>query len=221
MWKNRKRKEGERPGDVPRSGNLKCRIFLVCFLFAWLIGTGMRQARAAALQRGISREVLRFHVLANSDGEADQRVKLEVRDQVLEWLEGQLTEQEENDLTLLERRVEELLPGIERKAVEVLRSAGFSYGAKACLEETAFPERTYGNCTFPAGNYRALRIFLGQGKGHNWWCILFPKLCFLDCVHAVLPEQSQEQLQRVLTEEEYESLFEPSKDEYRICFKYF
>lgn len=195
--------------------------FLFLLFAAWIISAGMQRARAAMLQKGISREVLRFHVLANSDSSEDQQVKLKVRDEILEWLESRLTQEEGNDLEQMEVRVQELLPEIEKKSEKILTEAGFAYGAQAKLETTYFPERTYGNCTFPAGKYRALRILLGNAQGKNWWCILFPKLCFLDCVHAVLPQQSQEQLQGVLTEEEYESLFDPAKEEYKICFKYF
>lgn len=195
--------------------------FLFFLFAAWIISAGMQQTRAALLQKGISREVLRFHVLANSDSEEDQQVKLKVRDGILKWLEGQLTKEEENDLELMEKRIKELLPEIEKETEKLLAEDGFSYGAQVKLETACFPERTYGDCTFPSGKYRALRILLGEAEGQNWWCILFPRLCFLDCVHAVLPQESQEQLQNVLTEEEYEILFNPAEDEYRICFKYF
>ena len=201
--------------------HVKFWIFVGLAFLSWSISAGMQRARADMLQRGISREVLRFHVLANSDREEDQQIKLKVRDDVLEWLERRLTAEEENDLQLMESRIQELLPEIEKKTESILKKNGFDYGAQARMEKTYFPERTYGTCTFPAGEYTALRILLGDAHGQNWWCILFPRLCFLDCVHAVLPRQSQEQLQKVLTEEEYESLFDPSKDEYKISFKYF
>lgn len=201
--------------------NIKLWIFLWILLIAWLASAGVRQRKELRLQQGISRQVLRFHVLANSDEDADQAVKLQVRDGVLEWLEQELTPEEQERLELMSERVEELLPEIEQKASEILRANGFSYGARAELGCSYFPEKTYGNCTFPAGTYTALRIMLGKAKGHNWWCILFPKLCFLDCVHAVLPQESDKQLQSVLTEEEYESLFDPAEDEYKICFRYF
>lgn len=200
---------------------IKVWIFLFLLLAAGIVSAGMRQVRAASLQKGIRQEVLRFHVLANSDSQLDQQVKLKVRDGILAWLEGELTEEEQDNLQLMETKVEMLLPEIEAEADRILRENGFSYGANVNLGVSRFPDRTYGNCTFPAGRYRALRITLGEGEGHNWWCILFPKLCFLDCVHAVLPEQSQEQLKNVLSEEEYESLFDPGEDEYRICFRYF
>lgn len=214
-----KKEKGNRKEFIMR--HIKLWAFLLLLIAAWIISAGIQNARASVLQKGISREVLRFHVLANSDSEEDQQVKLVVRNEILAWLEGQLTEEEQGNLKLMEVEIEGRLPEIEQRAKQILMEGGFEYDARATLEMVNFPERTYGDCTFPAGKYKALRILLGEAKGRNWWCVLFPKLCFLDCVHAVLPEQSQEQLQGVLTEEEYESLFDPEEDEYTIEFKYF
>ena len=200
---------------------IKGLLFLSLLTISWVFSVSIRYVQAAMIQQGISKEVLRFHVLANSDNIADQEVKLEVRDEILRWMEQELTEEEQNDLQLMEQKIKILLPEIQQRAETVLRDNGFSYSAAASLTRDYFPEKTYGNCTFPAGTYTALRICLGEAEGHNWWCVLFPRLCFMDCVHAVLPEQSQEQLKAVLTEEEYESLFDPAKDEYKICFRYF
>ena len=218
-----KRPDSGRKGRWSRIfvSHIKLWIFLAILVLAWMLSAGIRAGRDARLQRGISSRVLRFHVLANSDGEKDQAVKLKVRDGVLDWLEQELTPQEQNHLDLMSQRVAELLPAIEQKAYEILEEDGVSYGVKAELGVSRFPEKTYGDCTVPAGNYTALRLLLGKAEGRNWWCVLFPRLCFLDCVHAVLPQESERQLQNVLTEEEYESLFDPGKDEYKICFRYF
>ena len=214
MWKETRIRQNN--GNV-----VKGLLLLVLLVLSWILSVGIPHAQAAMLQKGISREVLRFHVLANSDSLADQEVKLKVRDDVHRWLEQELTEEEQGDLVLMEQKINKLLPQIEQHGKEELRENGFSYTVTASLSRDYFPEKTYGDCTFPAGIYTALRICLGEAQGQNWWCVLFPRLCFMDCVHAVLPEQSQEELKNVLTEEEYESLFDPAKDEYRICFRYF
>lgn len=204
------------------SGNwIKCWAFLLLFLGTWAVSAGRMAARSAALQRGIRSEVLRFHVLANSDSENDQAVKLLMRDQLLQWMDQQMTLEVQNDRDKMLLWIRQMLPSLQAKAEQILKDQEVSYGVQVLLENVWFPERTYGNCTFPKGNYKALRILLGKAKGHNWWCVLFPKLCFLDCVHAVLPEQSQMQLQEILTEEEYESLFHPAKDLFQIRFRYF
>ena len=83
-----------------------------------------------------------------------------------------------------------------------------------------FPMKSYGDITFPAGYYDALRVTIGRAEGKNWWCVLFPNLCFVDVVHGVVPEESKQQLENILTEEEYESLFQWDKSPYRIRFRF-
>ena len=110
------------------------------------------------------------------------------------------------------------LPQIEALAEETIQKEGYSYPVRASLEWTAFPEKTYGDITFPAGTYAALRIQIGEAKGHNWWCVLYPSLCFIDSVHAVVPEKGKKQLEHVLTEEEYEMVTATSKFKIRWFF---
>lgn len=173
-------------------------------------------SQAAAAGR-IEEKVLRLHVIANSDSEADQKLKLKVRDQVLAALQPLLEKTE--DLGSSEAIVREHLSEIEALAGAVVREEKTGEKVTAELINTRFPEKTYGDCTFPAGNYDALRICIGEAKGKNWWCVLFPSLCFVDTVHGIVPEESRQLLQKVLTEEEYESLFTPGKSEYKIRWK--
>ena len=129
--------------------------------------------------------MLRLHIPANSDSEYDQALKLRVRDLVLEKYGtalsscGSREEAEEN--------VRELLPEIQKTCCEFLAQQGADYGAKAELTEMYFTTRQYDTVTLPAGNYHALRITLGSGEGHNWWCIMFPALC-LPMAAEKLPE---------------------------------
>lgn len=90
------------------------------------------------------------------------------------------------------------------------------YPVHAELTECYFPRKSYGDCTFPAGRYEALRICIGKAEGKNWWCVLFPNLCFVDSIHAVVPEEQKKELKNVLTEEEYESLFDWKHSEFKI-----
>ncbi len=123
----------------------------------------------------IPQEVLRLHIPANSDSEYDQTVKLGVRDMVLEKysarLSGYSTREEAAEA------VHALLPEIEKTCCEYLSQQGVDYGAHAELTEMYFTTREYENVTLPAGDYLALRITLGSGEGHNWWCVMFPPLC--------------------------------------------
>lgn len=120
-------------------------------------------------------EVLRLHIPANSDSEEDQAIKLKLRDYVLGEFSGELAACKSLDEA--EKKAEELLPEIERKSTEFLERNGFSYGAKAELVTMDFTTREYDKLILPAGKYRAIRITLGSGEGHNWWCVIFPQLC--------------------------------------------
>lgn len=123
----------------------------------------------------VRNEVLRLHIPANSDSEEDQAVKLEVRDFLLGEYGNELSGCA--DLPAAEERARELLPEIERRCTEFLRERGFNYGAKAELTDMYFTTREYDRLILPAGEYTALRITLGSGEGHNWWCVIFPQLC--------------------------------------------
>ena len=120
-------------------------------------------------------EVLRLHIPANSDSEEDQAIKLRLRDELLEKYGAELSGC--GDLGEASARAAELLPEIERTANEFLSANGFSYGAKAELVEMYFTTREYDRLILPAGRYTALRVTLGSGEGHNWWCVIFPQLC--------------------------------------------
>ncbi len=123
----------------------------------------------------IPQEVLRLHIPANSDSEYDQQVKLRLRDFVLEKFGTQLSGCSSRSEAAEE--VRKLLPEIEKSCCEFLSQQGAGYGAHAELTEMYFTTREYENVTLPAGNYLALRLTLGSGEGHNWWCVMFPPLC--------------------------------------------
>lgn len=119
--------------------------------------------------------VVRMHILANSDGEADQQVKLRVRDALLEMsadgYKSGMNKQEAAEY------FENSAADITKLAENVLKDNGFSYGASTKLCREYFTTRTYGDLTFPAGIYTSVKVVLGEGKGHNWWCVMFPPLC--------------------------------------------
>ncbi len=150
----------------------------LCALSAVLLTLSIALCSAVsffASAKNVQRGVLRLHVIANSDSEADQAVKLLVRDRVLEAgadiFDGSVTAAE------AERKISPRLDETERAAAEVLRENGFDYGVRAELVNEFFDTRAYGDITLPAGNYEAVKIVLGEGKGKNWWCVMFPPLC--------------------------------------------
>lgn len=126
-------------------------------------------------QRDLADRVVRLHVIANSDSEADQALKLQVRDRVLQVAETLCppgTTREEFCEAL-----EQKLPELEAEGERTVRDAGGTDPVRACLERTWFPTKQYGDFALPAGEYTALRVVIGEGNGHNWWCVAFPPLC--------------------------------------------
>lgn len=170
-----------------------------------------------AFASDIADEVIRFHVRANSDSEEDQALKLVVRDAILEELGSELADAESKD----EAReiMEANLTDIEEVAEAVVAEAGYDYEVTAYLTVEEFPMKSYGDLLFPAGEYEALRVDIGDYNGANWWCVMYPGLCFVDTAGGVVATEGKEELQRALTPEEYEELLiSPSEDteiEYR------
>lgn len=126
-------------------------------------------------QNKLSDSVLRLHVLANSDGRADQELKLKVRDRVLQEAEAILPKNVSQSAA--EQILGENLQRLAQAGVQVVEEEGFDYPVSAALEQIWFPTKEYDDFSLPCGQYRALRIVIGEGKGQNWWCVVFPPLC--------------------------------------------
>ena len=124
----------------------------------------------------VTDEIIRLHILANSDSEADQSIKLTVRDSLCELAETALSDAA--NAAQAGERLEGLLPEIEEIANTVLSEADIGYHATARLGVSHFPPKMYAGVTLPAGNYNALIVTLGKGEGHNWWCVMYPPLCY-------------------------------------------
>ena len=139
--------------------------------------------------------IIRLHVIANSNSEADQAVKLKVRDAVISQVNDL---SEKNNMDETRRWLESYLDDLTKTANAVLGENGCNYRASAELGVRWIPEKTYDDMYFPAGNYEALTITLGKGEGENWWCVLFPPLCLITEDEAELEEMgldSQDQIQ--------------------------
>ena len=192
----------------------------ICMAIAMLIAgisTGMLveqriqkvEAKVSEVQHKLAGEVLRFHVLANSDRENDQNLKMKVKERVISYMKEQLPNAENVEMTKAWTRSH--AGELEKVAREVIWEEGYTYSVKAELTTSYFPDKTYGDVMFPSGWYEALRIEIGSAKGKNWWCVLYPNLCFLDSVHAVVPKEGKQELETVLEEEEYEMVTATSK----------
>lgn len=162
------------------------------------------QESAGQIQQNIASRVIRLHVIANSDTAKDQALKLKVRDSIIRKLQQSLAES--STVQDARNRILSQIPDIREAARKTIRDEGFSYSVKVTLGNRYFPVKDYGDLRFPEGNYEALCIRIGSASGHNWWCVLFPSLCFVDETQAVVPDESKEKLQDSLSEEEYEAL---------------
>lgn len=175
---------------------------LLAMLITPLAGFGQRCAQ-------VRQEVLRLHILANSDSEADQALKLRVRDAVLEETGGLFAAAgtlEEAQAAALEN-----LPAIEAAARRALAEAGSDAPVKAELTRMYFNTREYGeDTTLPAGEYQALRLSIGEARGRNWWCVMFPPLCVPAAEAAVEGQESK------AAEEDIEALNQ--EPHYRLSF---
>lgn len=149
--------------------------------------------------------IVRFHVRANSDSEEDLALKYEVRDAVLAELADGLETVEDDGAAL--RYITQKLPDIRQTASAVVNEAGYDYTISAYIVREEFPIREYGDLVLPAGTYRALRVDIGEAKGENFWCMLYPMMCYTMDAGAVVDSADAEKLAQSLDEESYEKLF--------------
>ncbi len=159
----------------------------------------------------ISSKLIRFHVIANSDGELDQELKLKVRDKVLEYIQPILKESTslEESREILKDKNDEILA----IADDVIADNGYSYKAESTLSKEYFPVKTYGNITLPQGEYEAYRIIIGSGEGQNWWCVMFPPICFVDITKGEIAyEETENEMKSVLSEKEFDSVDNTNKE---------
>ena len=192
---------------------MKRGFFILCIIgvvIYILVGNEEQKVTADELKD----KLLRYHVVANSDSDEDQETKLKVKEAVLEALSGKLEEAENaKEAASIVKDNEELILATANK---VLKEDGATYTATMRVGEEYFPTKIYGDLTLPPGEYDALVIELGAGEGKNWWCVLFPTLCFIEPTCGVLPEESKEKLSGVLTTEEYCAVIKDENTEIRV-----
>lgn len=189
------------------------RLFTLLIISALLIGSfyslgGSLPAISAheseASAEVIGKNLIRFHVIANSDSEEDQNVKLEVRDAILAKVGPQLENVESTEEA--KKYLKDNLDTIIETANSILSKEHMGYKATASVGKSVFPVKSYNSITLPAGEYTALKVVLGNGDGKNWWCVMFPPLCFIDVTQGLTEEKTDEQLSRVMTTQQINSI---------------
>lgn len=166
-----------------------------------IISIASAEEKQEVMIEDISSKLIRFHVIANSDGELDQKLKLKVRDEVLKYIQPLLKDSKdvEESRNILEEENENII----NIAKETIEENGYSYKVESTLTKEYFPVKTYGNITLPQGKYEAYRIIIGSGEGQNWWCVMFPPICFVDLTKGeVAYEETENQMKKVLNDEE-------------------
>lgn len=156
----------------------------------------------------IRSDVLRLHVIANSDTSVDQNLKLRLRDYILQ--EGKDIFNGSVNVENAVEKIEPVLPELEKSAKAFVNQAGFDYDVKISLSNEYFTTRTYETVTLPAGEYLALRVVIGSGEGHNWWCVMFPPMC-------VPAADKKDEIENVFSEKEIKLV--ESKPKYEPRFK--
>lgn len=199
---------------------MKWKQYLKSILFgsAAIAAICLNNAKAQQIQHGIANQVIRFHVIANSNSKEDQSLKIELKD----YIAGYMQELLKNSSSIEQTRslIKENMLQIQKKAEGFIEAKGYSYKIRTKLGNCHFPEKVYGDCSFPAGDYEALEIIIGKGAGRNWWCVVYPSLCFVDGTYAVVSEETKEELKHVLTEEEYALITNQTDKEIKIKFTF-
>jgi len=175
--------------------------------------------KADASQKSIANKLIRFHVIANSDSTEDQALKLKVRDEILEYISPKL----KNSKSIEESRqiIKENSEVINAIAKKTIQKNGYTYTVKTELSHENFPVKTYGDITLPQGDYEAYRVIIGNGKGHNWWCVMFPPLCFTDITKGEVElQKTDEMMKKTLTKEEYKLVNNKYEENNEIIFKF-
>lgn len=193
-------------------------LYIGIMLLVVLVGVmGILAVGSKKVTDSLAREVIRFHVVANSDTTEDQLLKQQVRDEIIEYMRPFIQECESIDET--REVIAKSLPEIQMVAERTVWSYGKDYAVYVVLDRANFPTKAYGDVVLPAGEYEACRVVIGEGKGENWWCVMYPPLCYVDAASGVVPLEGKEQLKEELNEEQYKLVVCHEREKYQVRFK--
>ncbi len=169
-----------------------------------------------AVTTDIADSVFRLHVIANSNSDEDQNLKYIVRDKVIEYMSSisQNASFKEEVIKIAKANLDK----IQAIASQTIRENGYTYSVNVEVGNFSFPSKRYGDITLPPGYYDALRIKIGKAEGQNWWCVMFPPLCFVDVTSGVVPDESKEIMKENLSKEEFD-LISKNSNEVKVKFK--
>ncbi len=194
--------------------NVKYSILILFLLFLYISICAFSYVNAVSTD--IANSVFRLHVIANSDSKEDQDLKYLVRDNVLSYMNNicKGANSKEEAIEIAKEHQEEF----RQVALDTIYENGFSYDVSVEIGNFSFPTKTYGDISLPSGYYDALRIKIGEAKGQNWWCVMFPPLCFVDVSSGIVPDESKEVMKQDLSDEEFSLI--SNEDSSNISFKF-
>ncbi len=171
----------------------------------------------SAVSSDIQNSVFRLHVIANSDSKEDQDLKYIVRDNVLSYMNEicKSVSSKQDAINIANEHLEDF----KRIALDTIHENGFDYDVSVEIGNFSFPTKTYGDISLPSGYYDALRIKIGEASGQNWWCVMFPPLCFVDVSSGIVPDDSKEAIKKDLSDEEFSLISNENNSEISFKFK--
>ena len=163
-----------------------------------------------AISNGLEDNIFRLHVIANSDSEEDQDLKYKVRDNLISYMNSiSINSNNKNEIIKIANENKNKFYEIARKTIV---ENGYDYNVEIEIGNFYFPTKKYGDVSIPAGEYDSLRVKIGKAEGQNWWCVMFPPLCFVNLTTGIVPEESKQTLKKELTDEEYQIISSNSTD---------
>lgn len=193
------------------------KLFIILFLLlAYIVISAI--SYVSATSKNISDGVLRLHVIANSDSQEDQNLKLIVRDSLLNYMNKLVSNSSSKEFAI--ETVQNHKQDFQNIAEQTIKEQGYNYNVKISIGNFYFPTKSYGDISFPAGYYDALKVEIGKAEGQNWWCVMFPPLCFIDMSTGIVPENSKETLKENLDNEEFALISNNSLSKPDITFKF-
>ncbi|MBO4293354.1 MAG: stage II sporulation protein R [Clostridia bacterium] len=172
---------------------------------------------AQSVSQDLSNSVFRLHVIANSDSEEDQNLKYKVRDKLIEYMNSLIPECENKNEVIA--KAQEHLADFKKIALNTIVSEGYDYNVDVEIGNFEFPTKQYGDISFPAGFYDALKVKIGKAEGKNWWCVMFPPLCFVDISTGIVPDESKKEMQNNMSEEEFALISDNKSADIQFKFK--
>lgn len=200
---------------ILKNKKLKFILILIFLLSIYIYFSALSYVNATS--NDLKNNLFRLHVIANSDSKEDQNLKYIVRDNLLDYMNSLCANcsTKEEAISIAKEHINDF----EKIATNTIIEHGYSYNISVEIGNFEFPTKQYGDISLPAGYYDALRVKIGESKGQNWWCVMFPPLCFVDVTSGVVPEDSKKLLKENLSEEDFTLISDNSSSEINFKFK--